>query len=158
NGDGSGNGNGARRTTAVVAGAQRFGPGANRNSVGGGPWGIALSATPELMAAGDRLPPTHADPHVRDAVAAEAPRPRLRFRILRFVRPWWRWLVLGLALVVADAVLTLLGPLFIRFGIDHGVSAGDETALWWASAAFAVAVLLDWVATWGYTLITGQTA
>ena len=156
--NGNGNGNGAQRATAVVAGAQRFGPGANRNSVGGGPWGIALSATPELLAAVDRLPPTDDDPHVDDAVAAEAPVPGVRFRILRFVRPWWRWLVLGLGLVVADAVLTLLGPFFIRFGIDHGVSAGDETALWWASAAFAVAVLLDWVATWGYTLITGQTA
>ncbi|HEY1281679.1 MAG TPA: ABC transporter ATP-binding protein, partial [Acidimicrobiales bacterium] len=158
NGDGRGNGNGARRATTVVAGAQRFGPGANRNSVGGGPWGIALSATPELLAAVDRLPPIDDDPHVDDAVAAEAPVPGVRFRILRFVRPWWRWLVLGLALVVADAVLTLLGPFFIRFGIDHGVSAGDETALWLASAAFAVAVLLDWVVTWGYTLITGQTA
>ncbi|HKA02819.1 MAG TPA: ABC transporter ATP-binding protein, partial [Acidimicrobiales bacterium] len=86
------------------------------------------------------------------------PAPGVRFRILRFVRPWWRWLVLGLALVVADAVLTLLGPFFIQWGIDHGVAAGDEAVLWWSSALFAVAVLLDWGAAWGYTFVTGQTA
>ena len=154
----NGNGNGARRVATAFAAPQRFGPGANRNSVGGGPWGIALSATPELLAAVDRLPPIDDDPHVDDAVAAEAPLPGVRFRILRFVRPWWRWLVLGFALVVADAVLTLLGPFFIRYGIDHGVSVGDETVLWWTSAAFAVAVLLGWATTWGYTLVTGQTA
>jgi ATP-binding cassette subfamily B protein len=141
-----------------VSAPARFAPGANRGNVGGGPFGIALSATPELLAAVDRLPPVDEDPHVDDAVAAEAPAPGARFRILRFVRPWWRWLVLGLALVVADAVLTLLGPLFIRWGIDHGVAAGDETVLWWSSALFAVAVLLDWGATWGYTFVTGQTA
>src|SRR5262249_62119358 len=119
---------------------------------GSGPFGMALPATPELLEALDRLPPADDDPHVDDAVAAA--HDGGRFRILAFVRPWWRWLVLGLALVVADAVLTLLGPLFIRFGIDHGVSAVDETALWWASAAFGVPVLLHCVATPPYTLIT----
>ncbi len=155
-----GNGDGARPAppSRVVTAPARFGPGANRGSVGGGPFGIALSATPELLTAVDRLPPVDDDPHVDDAVAAEAPPSGVRFRILRFIRPWWRWLLLGLALVVADAVLTLLGPFFIQWGIDSGVRVGDEAILWWSAALFAAAVLLDWVVTWGYTFVTGQTA
>ena len=143
-------------TAGTAAGLPRFGPGANRG-IGGGPWGVALTATPELLAAVDRLPSADDEPHVDDAVAA-APPVGGKFRILRFVRPWWRWLLLGFGLVVADAGLTLLGPLLIRTGIDHGVRIDDAAVLWAASALFLAAVLVDWVVTWGYTLVTGRTA
>jgi ATP-binding cassette subfamily B protein len=152
------NGNGHRSVVARadVSAPARFGPGANRGVGRGGTFGMALSATPELLATLDRLPPADDDPHVDDAVAARNDGPG--FSVLRFVRPWWRWLLLGFVLVVADAVLTVLGPFFIRWGIDSGVRVDDESVLWLASALFAASVLVDWAVTWGYTLITGRTA
>ena len=142
--------------TASVSAAARFGPGAGRG-VGGGPMGgMALAATPELLAALDRLPPADDDPDV-DVVEAAKATPG-RFRVLQFVRPWRRMLIFGFVLVALDAVLTLLGPLLVRRGIDQGVNVDDTTALWVASALFLAAVLTDWVVTRAYTLVTGRTA
>jgi ATP-binding cassette subfamily B protein len=142
--------------TASVAAAARFGPAAGRG-VGGGPMGgMALAATPELLAALDRLPPADDDPEV-DLVEAARATPG-RFRVLQFVRPWRRMLIFGFVLVALDAVLTLLGPLLVRRGIDQGVNVDNTTALWVASGLFLLAVLTDWVVTRGYTLITGRTA
>jgi ATP-binding cassette subfamily B protein len=117
---------------------------------------MALAATPELMAALDRLPPADDEPRVD--VAAAAARTPGRFRVLAFVRPWRRALAFGFVLVALDAVLTLMGPLLVRRGIDQGVDVGDTTALWVASGLFLLAVLTDWVVTWGYTRVTGVTA
>jgi ATP-binding cassette subfamily B protein len=134
---------------ATVAAVPRFAP-------GGGNFGAALAATPELLAGLDRLPPADDVPGVD--VAAMASEDDEPFRVTRFVRPWRRWLAIGLGLVVLDTVLTLLGPLFVRRGIDQGIEVGNTAALWWSVAFFAAAVLVDWVVTWGYTLVTGRTA
>ena len=80
------------------------------------------------------------------------------FRVRRFVRPWARWFGLGLALVAFDALLTLLGPALVRRGIDDGITAGDQAALWTSVALFAVVGLVDWGVVWAYTAITGRTA
>src|SRR5205823_6341922 len=61
-------------------------------------------------------------------------------------------------LVVLDTVATLLGPLFVRNGIDSGVVNNDGGALALASIGFFIAASCDWALTWGYTRITGQTA
>jgi ATP-binding cassette subfamily B protein len=142
------------KASATVAGPARIAPGG-----GGGPGGgmsAALAPTPELLAALDRLPPADADPRVD--VAAEARAGGDGFRLRRFVRPY-RWaLGLGLALVVVDTGLTLLGPFLVRRGIDHGVLHRDHGALWIAAACFAAAALGDWVMTYLYTVVTGRTA
>ncbi len=147
-------GDGAPVAKAKVDGPPRFGPGGGGGP--GGAMGMALAATPELLAALDKLPPADDTPGVDIEVASHhEPGP---FKISRFVRPWIAWLVFGLVLVAIDTGLTLLGPLFIRRGIDQGITPGNEAALWWATAFFGVTVLIDWVVTWGYTLVTGRTA
>src|SRR4029077_2722479 len=104
----------------------------------------------------DRLPPAEDASEVdRELAAAE---PTQRFKFLRFVRPWAKWLAFGFVLVAFDGVLSLLGPLFVKRGLDLGVNAGNPSVLWWSSAAFAVTVGIDWVVTWGYTFVTGRTA
>ena len=135
--------------TATVAGPARIGPGP-------GAWGgaQALAATPELLAALDKLPPATDDPDVD--VAAEA-KPAL-FRLRTFLHPYRRGLALGFGLVAFDALLTLLGPLTVQRGIDDGVRELDERALWAAAAVFLVATLGDWVVMRIYTLVTGRTA
>src|SRR5439155_5288 len=64
----------------------------------------------------------------------------------------------GLLIAVLDAVLTLAGPVLVRWGIDHGVIHKARGALWLASVLFLVAVLVDWWATWAETRQTGKTA
>ena len=134
--------------TADVAGPARFGPGAGLAG------GAGLAATPELLAALDKLPPADDDPAI-DVAAEAAPR---AFRLPDFLRPYRRSLGIGFGLVAFDALLTLLGPLMVRRGIDDGVRGLDERALWTAAAVFLVAALGDWLMTRLYTLVTGRTA
>ncbi len=59
---------------------------------------------------------------------------------------------------MADALLSLLGPFFVRQGLDQGVAAHDLGRLWLTTVLFAVSVCIDWAVTWGYTWITGRTS
>lgn len=123
---------------------------------GGGNFGANLASTPELLAAVERLPPATDDPRV-DVVAAatEPPEP---FRLLRFVRPWRRWLGFGLLLVAVDAFLTVLGPVLVRHAIDRGVTRHDTSVLWATSIVFAAITAVDWLVTWTGSVVTGRTA
>ena len=85
-------------------------------------------------------------------------RPASRFTLRNFVAPFRSGLALGLALVVLDTGLTLLGPFFVKRGIDRGVMQTNEQALWLASLGFLGAAIGDWFATRGYTWVTGRTA
>jgi ATP-binding cassette, subfamily B, bacterial len=145
-------------TAAVGAAARPPGTGGGGGGGGGGGafGGMALSATPELLAALDRLPPADDAPDVDlAAVAAAEDGP---FRIRRFVRPWAAALGVGLGLVVLDTLLTLLGPVFVSRAVDDGITPGDRAALWAAVVMFAAAVVVDWGVVWAYTLVTGRTA
>jgi len=117
--------------------------------------GMVLTATPELIAAVEALPPANDVPDI-DArlVAAD----ETAFSLRRFVRPFLVPLGLGMALVMVDSLLTLAGPLLVARGLDQGVARGSESALWIASLGFLAAALLDWAVTWAYTRYTGRTA
>ncbi len=140
--------------TASEAGPPRIGPPGGGG--GAGPMGAVLSATPQMLAALETLPPADDRPAVDVAAAASFQPPP--FRVRRFVRPWLWWFALGLLLVAVDTVLTLLGPALVRRGIDTGVTAGDRSALWSSVALFAVVGLVDWGVVWAYTFVTGRTA
>ncbi|MFN8037820.1 MAG: ABC transporter ATP-binding protein [Acidimicrobiales bacterium] len=142
--------------SAAVAGPARLGPGGGGGGGGGAAMGMSLAATPDLLERLDRLPPADDDPHVD--VTEMAAEPTGRFRILAFVRPWRRWLTIGLALVALDSALSLLGPLLVRRALDSGVDAGDLRVVWGSSLLFALVVSLDWLVSWGSTWITGRTA
>jgi ATP-binding cassette subfamily B protein len=74
------------------------------------------------------------------------------------LRPF-RWpLTIGLGLVVADSLLTLAGPLLIKYGLDRGVARGATSVVWAAAAAYLGVSLVDWAVTWAYTRYTGRTA
>ena len=103
-------------------------PGGNRGGVGGGlggpMGGAALAATPELLAALDKLPPADDQPQVDEAEAAQhharpVPRPALRPPLDASGWPSgsaWSW---------PTPCSRLLGPFFVRRGIDQGVAAHD---------------------------------
>ena len=146
-------GNGSK-ASANATGPPRFAPGGN--GAGGGAMGMALAPTPELLAALAKLPAADDDPEVD--VAAEAAAPADTFQLRTHIRPYRRWLAIGLGLVVLDTVLTLMGPFLVRQGIDHGVAHHDAHALRLPVLLFALVALVDWAVTWGYTWVTGRTA
>ena len=115
----------------------------------------ALTATPELEAAIAALPPADDDAEVD--VAAEAAGSET-FRLRGFLGPYRRPLVVGFGLVALDALLMLLGPLFVRQGVNEGVLEGSQQAVFVAAAAYLATTIADWLLTWSYTRYTGRTA
>jgi ATP-binding cassette subfamily B protein len=145
----------APRTSTTVStsvGAPSLGPGLGGQ---GGGWKLNLAPTPELLAQVAALPP------VRDQatidVAAEAAQER-EFGLLRLLRRFRRPLLLGLFLVVLDAVAGLAGPYLVKTGVDSGVGKGSEAVLFAAAGVFLAVVLLDLVDQVASTFVTGRTA
>ncbi|WP_304047426.1 ABC transporter ATP-binding protein [Jatrophihabitans endophyticus] len=114
-----------------------------------------LPPTPELLAAVDALPA------VRDAVdldlAAESVHEK-QFGLLALLRRFRRPLLIGLVLVVLDALAGLAGPYLVQVGVDSGVQTGSKTVLFAASGAYLAVSLADMLALIGSTFVTGRTA
>ena len=122
---------------------------------GGGHWMAGVGPSPELLAKVRALPPVRDEPNVD---LWEQARYDPAFNLRRFVRPFRRYLLGGLALVIVDALATLAGPLLIRWGLDRGVARGSLTVVWLASAAFLAVVSLDLLDSVWQVFVTGRTA
>ncbi|HEX3649965.1 MAG TPA: ATP-binding cassette domain-containing protein, partial [Pseudonocardiaceae bacterium] len=104
--------------------------GAGLGGSGGGGWRMNLAPTPELLARVAALPP------IRDVPDVDLPRESRRqrhFSLPALLREFRRPLLLGLLLVVIDAVAGLVGPALVKTGIDNGVVTGSATVLFVAS-------------------------
>ncbi|MGI8807382.1 MAG: ABC transporter ATP-binding protein [Acidimicrobiales bacterium] len=143
------------RATAAGGGDWWAGGGGGGGGMHGGDRMAMVSATPELLAAVDALPPVTDEPEV-DVVRESRPDPH--FSLGRFLRPYRAPLTLGLVLVVLDALAALAGPALVRSGLDRGVVAGSSRALWLTTAVFTGVVLTDWVVVWAQQRYTGRTA
>jgi ABC-type multidrug transport system fused ATPase/permease subunit len=55
--------------------------------------------------------------------------PRLLLRLLVYVRPYWRRMVLALFFTLAGAALTLATPYLVKVAIDQNIAAGDTAGL-----------------------------
>jgi ATP-binding cassette subfamily B protein len=138
---------GARSTGPVSLG---FGLGG-----GGGGWRVHLVPTPELLAKVEALPPVRDHPQLD--LAKESRQDRhfcLRRLLLEFRAP----LAVGLALVVIDALISLVGPVLIKTGLDSGVEKGREVVLFAVAAVYLAVTLADLVDQVGETLVTGRVA
>jgi ATP-binding cassette subfamily B protein len=122
---------------------------------GGGAWKLNLAATPELLASVAALPPVH-DVAALD-VDAEAAHER-DFGLMRLLRRFRRPLLIGLALVVLDAIAGLAGPYLVKTGVDSGVAKGSEAVLFVAAGVFLAVALLDLLDQVASTFVTGRTA
>jgi ABC-type multidrug transport system fused ATPase/permease subunit len=67
-------------------------------------------------------------------------------RAFEVARPHRRAIYLALSFVVIGTLVTLSGPLLVRFGIDKGIDADDPAALNLAVAAYIVAVAIGYLA------------
>ena len=113
----------------------------------------AMPADEKLLAQVAALPPAADEPAVDPAAAA---RPDPGFTLGRFVRPFRGALAVGVALVAVDALAGLAGPALVRDGVARGVARHSTAGLSAATAAFAVAVLVDWWALWAGARWTGR--
>jgi ATP-binding cassette subfamily B protein len=147
-----GQGNGRRLATANTR-APSLGSGLGGSA--GGSWRSALPPTPELLARVDDLKPIR---DFADVDLAGESRQQRGFSLGTILRQFRLPLLFGLLLVVVDAVASVVGPVFVKTGIDNGVLQGSQVVLFTASGLFLVitlAALLDEVAE---TFVTGRTA
>jgi ATP-binding cassette subfamily B protein len=85
---------------------------------------------------------------------------RVLHRIWRFVRPYHAQMALAVTAVLVFTFSQLAIPLIIRFAIDQGMAIGetDLSMLNWAVAAFAVAILVNYAASYLQEIVVGHTA
>jgi ATP-binding cassette subfamily B protein len=117
--------------------------------------GNTLVATPELLAQVAALPP------VRDGAPADIERESPQdkgFTLLGLLKTFRRPLLIGLALVVLDALAGLAGPVLIKTGVDSGVAQASTVALFIAAGLLLVVTLADLVTEIGETFVTGRAA
>ncbi len=145
----------ARRAAVIPAGGAIHTGGGGGGGGSGSNWIGAMAPTPELLAKVDALRRADDEPDV-DVVAESRYDPG--FSLRHFIRPYRRGLVAGLVLVVLDALATLAGPVFIRQGIDNGVSRGATSALFIAAGAFFAVTVADLFDSIAQTFVTGRTS
>ncbi|HEY7223780.1 MAG TPA: ABC transporter ATP-binding protein [Micromonosporaceae bacterium] len=144
-------GNSAPASRVAVPSAPSLGPGLG----GGGTMRRALAATPQILAQVAKLPPVK--DRVRPDVDAQAQH-RPHFSLGSLLREYRRPMLLGLLLVVLDAVCGLLGPALVKRGIDDGIMTGSMVAVLAASGIFLVVTLVDLLDQVGETFVMGRTA
>ncbi|WP_226360126.1 ABC transporter ATP-binding protein [Pseudonocardia sp. ICBG1142] len=117
-------------------------------------WAGGISATPELLESVAKLPPATETPRLHDDDDPTAPDPA--FRLSSLLRPV-RWLlVLGVALMTADALATLALPSIARIAVDDGIADGATRVLLLAALAGLLIVVLDAVVVGFQTLVTAR--
>jgi ATP-binding cassette subfamily B protein len=144
-------------STAPAFGAPSLGAGlgGGHGRGGGGGWHHHLAPTPELLAKVAALPPVR-DTATLDLAAETRRNPAFSLRTLlrEFRRAFW----LGFTLVVIDALLGVVGPVFVRIGIDDGVVRKSSTVLAVAALALLAVTLAGYVNQIGETFVTGRPA
>jgi len=134
------------------------GPGMGRGGPGGpgGPGGMfaSLPPTPELLAQVAALPPAGDTPGM-DSEVVRAPDPAFKFR--HVLRGFRLPLLVGLGLVAADAIASLVLPATIRVGVDDGILRHDGNLILLAAGIALSVTLLDWVISIYQVRVTGRT-
>jgi len=142
---------------AIQVGAPSLGAGLGGGGGrgGGGSWRMALAPTRELLAKVEALPPVRDTAQIDLAVES---RHTAHFSLRSLLRDFRRPLGIGLALVVLDALIGLVGPIMVRTAIDHGVARGSQIVLFAATAVFALVTLIDFGTQVAETFVTGRAA
>ncbi|MFG1923036.1 ABC transporter ATP-binding protein [Cryptosporangium sp. NPDC048952] len=116
--------------------------------------GVA-TASPELLASVEALPPLAGDPAVDlDEVIAH----HADFTMREVFRPFQRPLLFAAGLVVVDTVSGLAAPALIRFGVDRGVLQHSLNVLLATCLTLLVLQTVIWANQRGMTLYTQRTA
>ncbi|MEU6642168.1 ABC transporter ATP-binding protein [Saccharomonospora sp. NPDC046836] len=136
----------AEGRTSAPAGMAGGGPGSHAS--------LDLPPTPELLRRVRELPAATGEPQLGGADPA-APDPR--FRLGRLLRPIRGLLALVITLVAIDAAATVAVPALYQRGVDDGVRAGVESAVWLAAGIGLLVIALDWFVIAAQTRVTACT-
>ncbi|WP_332700809.1 ABC transporter ATP-binding protein [Devosia sp.] len=109
---------------------------------------------------GQRPPRASVGSHrIEEEIFGKAYDPRTVRRIWAFVRPYRLRIYLSVLAVLVFTATQLAIPLIIGRAIDSGMTeGGNSTNLAWAVAAFAVAVVINYAASWIQESQVGQVA
>ena len=128
---------------------------------GGGPRDLGgaraafVAETPELLARVAALPPLSGEPEVDVPALTRA---HTGFSVRAFLAPFRVSLLIGLLLVVVDALTTLCAPLLIGRGVDRAIVGRSLKELLLASAALFLVQVVSWVNASAMQFQTGRTA
>jgi len=74
---------------------------------------------------------------VEEEVLSKAYDSRLMGRLLVYIRPYWRTVLLALACLLVNAVLQTSGPLLTKIAIDRYLAPGNESRIAWLDPLLA---------------------
>jgi ATP-binding cassette subfamily B protein len=84
---------------------------------------------------------------------------RLMWRLLGYLRPYWRQVLVALAAIVSSSVLQLAQPYLMKVAIDDYIAVGNMEGLELLAAAYVAVLLasfaLEYLQTWTLQM-TGQ--
>ncbi|MGH7775530.1 MAG: ABC transporter ATP-binding protein [Candidatus Binatia bacterium] len=89
-----------------------------------------------------------------DEILGKAYDARLVGRMLRYLRPYWRWLGLSAVFLALHAGTQLLGPYVTKVAIDQYIAAGDVRGLNFMVVIYLASVLLGFVFLFAQTYTT----
>ncbi len=144
----------ASPSTVPMIGTSSIGPGLGSGSG----WRRNLAPSPELLARVAALPPVRDFPTLDAADVARESRLDRNFRLAGLLGEFRRPLLVGLSLVILDALAGLAGPVLVKDGVNKGVSTGSQAVLFVFSALFLVVTLANLIDQVGETFVTGRTA
>ena len=143
---------GAGAASTVTFGAPSIGSGLGG---GGASRARTLAATPQLLAQVAALPPVRDFPTVD---VAQESLPDSTFTLLGLLRAFRRPLLVGLVLVILDALAGLAGPVLVKAGVDNGVARDSTFALFLAAGLLLAITFADLIVEIGETFVTGRAA
>ncbi|MEV6659357.1 ABC transporter ATP-binding protein [Nocardia fluminea] len=112
-----------------------------------------LSETPQLRAAVDALPPATEEP----ALPGDLRAPQPGFGLRALLRPVRGLVCVVVSLLIVDALVGVAFPPLVRYAIDTGVTAGDDTALLVSGVIGIGLVLIGLVVGAVVTVLTART-
>ncbi len=92
--------------------------------------------------------------HIDDEVLGKAYDTRLVWRLLRYLRGYWGWVLLAFLCLVGSTAAQLLGPYLMKVAIDRYVSVRDLTGLDRIARLYLLTVIAGFVCQFGNSYLT----
>jgi ATP-binding cassette subfamily B multidrug efflux pump len=89
------------------------------------------------------------DQFFEDDALGKAYDSHLMKRLLQYLRPYKKWLIIALVILIVSTLLRLAGPVVIKMAIDDYIAVGDSEGLGRLVLLYAAILLVQFFATWG---------
>jgi ATP-binding cassette subfamily B protein len=95
--------------------------------------------------------------HTEDEILGKAYDARLMGRIFRYLKPYWKLLLLSGVFLILQTATQILGPYLTKVAIDRHISTGDLEGLHFIVLAYLASVLSGFVFLFAHTYLTEYT-